>query len=799
MGLRLAHADELRDVDARGEQLQVLRQLLGSEARVHDAQLREDAHVAALQPHARLQQRGDLVEVAAREVKLDDRLQLIRLHDDIEAAQLRQAELLLLHAAEAHLLPGAHRVGAPRGVHRGLELVQLDERARQAPPVGRLREKQLRRVVPLLREAAVAHGRQVRRVAAGDELLQLCQRVREGERVHELRVDARNLLHTLAHHAQVHHQLRVRALRVRRVDHQRVVVAVLRLDEARDGVAHRVLPQLRAPQRGPHLRDVHLGGVLRGARHALQVLDQHARRREVVVELAENGKRLLVQLAAHSDVAHRGAIEVVQPVDVVRHAARVRLDGRQDEQVLQVRVVAKRAVLQHDLLQQLDQLVRQVRRHERLDRHAHLLRVLALWQRGGHNLVDQLLAARVVRAQHVRPQRRVHALHHVARLQLEQAVAGGDVAELDVAAPLFVRHARQVGVALLAVAAQHQRLVVLVGQQEVLRVVVAVDDDLAHRVVHRRVRAPLVHQVLQEGVQHLQPVARLHLVHQRAHGQQGAHGEDERLDEALLRLRVQQRAHNLGRLLRVHLLHVALDVAQHVVIQQVDGQVVHHVAVLRRLAVEAVAHVDERPRVRQLGLHEEHLGALRVVAVALARHALHLLDLPRARRRLDVLEVHLRVLALRDVGAQVEEEALPGLEGLEQLDDLLRRQLLRVLLGHLDDELQVLPHVHRQQLAQALERPVARQRAEELDERGGLDGVRVHDDALDVRQVRVVLQRARVQPRLLAQLRHARLVVVRKHVVGQDGVRHVGERHQVHLQHFRLQRRLLRQVGLQHV
>jgi len=57
--------------------------------------------------------------------------------------------------------------------------------------------------------------------------------------------------------------------------------------------------------------------------------------------------------------------------------------------------------------------------------------------------------------------------------------------------------------------------------------------------------------------------------------------------------------------------------------------------------------VDERAGVGELGLHEEVLGALCVVEVGLARHALHLLDLPRLGRSLDVLEVDLGVLAAR--------------------------------------------------------------------------------------------------------------------------------------------------------
>ena len=62
------------------------------------------------------------------------------------------------------------------------------------------------------------------------------------------------------------------------------------------------------------------------------------------------------------------------------------LDGGDDEQVLQVVVVGEGGVLQHDLLQQLDQLGLEASLHEALHRHRHLLRVLGLRQRRGHHL-----------------------------------------------------------------------------------------------------------------------------------------------------------------------------------------------------------------------------------------------------------------------------------------------------------------------------------------------------------------------------------------------------------------------------
>ncbi len=65
---------------------------------------------------------------------------------------------------------------------------------------------------------------------------------------------------------------------------------------------------------------------------------------------------------------------------------KVYLDGCNDEQVLKVVVVAEAAVLQHNLLQQLNELSLQACQHEGLDGHGHLLRVARLWQGCGVDL-----------------------------------------------------------------------------------------------------------------------------------------------------------------------------------------------------------------------------------------------------------------------------------------------------------------------------------------------------------------------------------------------------------------------------
>jgi hypothetical protein len=64
-------------------------------------------------------------------------------------------------------------------------------------------------------------------------------------------------------------------------------------------------------------------------------------------------------------------------------------------------------------------------------------------------------------------------------LQLEHGVLVGDLNEGIVAAAALVCHAGQVGVALLSILTHRQGVIVGIGGEEVLRVVVGVNNDLA--------------------------------------------------------------------------------------------------------------------------------------------------------------------------------------------------------------------------------------------------------------------------------------------------------------------------------
>ena len=310
------------------------------------------------------------------------------------------------------------------------------------------------------------------------------------------------------------------------------------------------------------------------------VLEQHLDRLRLEAKLFVDLKRLVKHLVAHRDLPDRGPVKVVEPRDVVRDARLVRLDGGDNEQVLQVVVARERRVgHQDDLLEQLDQLRLQPGGHERLDRHGDLLRVAALGQRGRNHLVDQRPSTLGPFGQHFGPQLGVGALDDVARLRLEERVRRRAAHELVVALAAAVGDAREVRVALLAVFPDGARVVVGVGREEVLGVgprgrgrrggrgascggAAAVDEDLPQCRVHPGVLGPLGHQLLQKRSQQPEPVALLDLLAQRVDGHERPHGEDEVGDELVGRVGVEEAADD-GRGRRgVDLLDVGLDVAR---------------------------------------------------------------------------------------------------------------------------------------------------------------------------------------------------------------------------------------------
>lgn len=273
---RLGRAQHLRDVQARPEELEVLAHLLGPVLAVEDGELGEHAHVRALEPECLLEQRDELVEVAAVLVVVDELVELVGVHDDVQAAHLREAELLLVDAGEADLLPGLGRVGLASRVDGAGEVAEAHERDGELRVVAHVVVKDLGRLVHLRVEAAVGHEAHVRvhRRRAADQLLHVRQAVGHGEREHQLRLDGR-VARLLARHLQVAHQVLPRVHALGNGHHVRKGGRVVRLDVRVDRLLDEALEQLRLGEQRPDGRLVALFGELVRAVQVPDVVHEH--------------------------------------------------------------------------------------------------------------------------------------------------------------------------------------------------------------------------------------------------------------------------------------------------------------------------------------------------------------------------------------------------------------------------------------------------------------------------------------------------------------------------------------------
>ena len=308
--------------------------------------------------------------------------------------------------------------------------------------------------------------------------------------------------------------------------------------------------------------------------------------RSVDIELFEDGESFLVELIGNGDVGDVGGVIVIQTVDVLHDAAAVGFDGRQDEQVLQIAVVAEDGAVEDNLLEELDELVGQIGRHESFDGNRNVFGVLRLRQGRLDHLIDELAAELVALVEHFDPQLGIPALNQIARFRFEQRVVVADFDQFTVALAALVGHAGQMRIAFLAVFAHHAAVVEAILLEEALGVVVAVDVNLGQGIVGGWFHRSFVDARLEPGQQQLEAVSFLNLLDQLVGRELTADDHDQRFDDILRAVDVEQAADHHGQPRRVHLLHVNLNVLLKAVAVEVEHQVVHE--------IETVAHDDKR-------------------------------------------------------------------------------------------------------------------------------------------------------------------------------------------------------------
>mmetsp|Transcript_743 Transcript_743/g.1767 ORF Transcript_743/g.1767 Transcript_743/m.1767 type:complete len:262 (-) Transcript_743:3186-3971(-) len=251
-------------------------------------------------------------------------------------------ELLRLHTGNVHLLPGLGIVGLAGRLNSLRVLPKLHvARGKLRVVLDRLIED-LGGLVGTLLVKSVSHSLDVRRVCAADKLLHLGQAIGLGIRVHELRVN-HLVLGLVASHEEVARQFLVVLLVLCCLDDLGVVRGILGLEVGLDCLGDLAILKLRLAELEPDSRVVATRSELLSPLHRLDVGKQSLHGLHVEVALLVDEEGFLVE---HVRLTERNlgdfwAVVVVQAVDVVHDAGLICLDRCENEQVLQIAVLAE--------------------------------------------------------------------------------------------------------------------------------------------------------------------------------------------------------------------------------------------------------------------------------------------------------------------------------------------------------------------------------------------------------------------------------------------------------------------------
>ena len=151
--------------------------------------------MCTFQAKASLQEGDGLRKIALPFVIFENPGEFLSMDDDIETANLREAELFFLQTCGMHLLPypAVHGKQAIRGIntecllgisslsgalHSGLILTQVDKSSSKSGPVRDAREEKFRCLIELVVEALLADFEDVGDIGHGQEVLHIMQAVR---------------------------------------------------------------------------------------------------------------------------------------------------------------------------------------------------------------------------------------------------------------------------------------------------------------------------------------------------------------------------------------------------------------------------------------------------------------------------------------------------------------------------------------------------------------------------------------------------------------------------------------------
>jgi len=128
--------------------------------------------------------------------------------------------------------------------------------------------------------------------------------------------------------------------------------------------------------------------------------------------------------------------------------------------------------VQNDLFKEFNEFTRQISIQECFDGNRDLVRLVRLRDSSGNDLINKLSSVGIVLPKDEAPNFGISTFKEVTSLGSEHGVLIGDVDELKVVLSLAIRNIGQVGIPLLAVFTDRERLIEVVLFKELFGVIV---------------------------------------------------------------------------------------------------------------------------------------------------------------------------------------------------------------------------------------------------------------------------------------------------------------------------------------
>jgi len=197
--------------------------------------------------------------------------------------------------------------------------------------------------------------------------------------------------------------------------------SIVSLDESLNSGHKTLLIKLSFTKLAENFRLVGFLSVFCGSADVVKVVQEYPNGLNWLIEFLVDDKRFLVEtmLLFLAHICELDTVVIVETVNVVHDAGGLRSDCCKDQQVLQIFVVSKVGVVQHNTLEQLNQLVGDISLNESLHSAGNFVNVLGFGQSSLDNLVDDFLAACVFSVENGAPKISRLSLDEVASLLSE--------------------------------------------------------------------------------------------------------------------------------------------------------------------------------------------------------------------------------------------------------------------------------------------------------------------------------------------------------------------------------------------